>query len=97
MYVKYAGIWCETWTMEKHRHRIEAFEMWLQRRMGRLKWNDKANQWGSSNKRKGEQNTFKNNPKRNGNWVPHILREQTFLEKTINDYFWEHGEGGKRR
>jgi hypothetical protein len=75
---------CETWTMRKiERDRLNAFEMWVWRRMEGVSWMDrKTNEQVLSDV--GEDRSILSAVvKRKKNWIGHVLRGEGLLKKVI--------------
>ena len=65
---------CETWTMgRKDKDRINAFEMWVWRRLERVKWVDKVRNEEVLERVGEERKLLKIIQKRKGIWIGRIL------------------------
>src|SRR6476469_5341022 len=83
---------CETWTMRKEEiNRLNAFEMWVWRRMGKVSWMDKRTneQVLSSMNEKGS--LIKTIWNRKRNWIGHIVRGDGLMKLVLEETL-----GGKR-
>ena len=75
---------CETWTMRKEEiRRLNAFEMWVWRRMERVSWEDKK-----TNEEVlcfvGEERSFIDTiRKRKKNWIGHVVRGEGLLKLVL--------------
>ena len=66
---------CETWTLRKaERDKLEAFEMWIWRKMERVSWKDKKSNEQVLHDVGEERNLLKTIVKRKKNWIGHVLR-----------------------
>lgn len=75
---------CETWTMRKEEiDKLNAFEMWVWRRMEKIKWADKkTNEEVLSSV--GEERSFVETVvKRKKNWIGHIVRGDGLLKHVL--------------
>ena len=89
---------CETWTMKKAvKSRLEAFEMWIWRRMAKVSWKDKRTDEevlqivGESRK------LLQKIQERKKNWIGHVLRgEGLMLEVMEGRMEGKRGRGRKR-
>lgn len=76
----------ETWVMgRRDRDRIEDFEIWVWKRIGKIKWIDRMGNEEILIKLK-ERNAFKYNPKVEGKRIEHVVRGNgilTVLECTV--------------
>jgi len=75
---------CETWTLRKEEiDRLEAFEMWLWRRMERVSWIDKVTNVRMLEEIDEKRSLIISIMKRKKNWVGHILRGEGLLKLVI--------------
>ena len=89
---------CETWTMKKAvKSPLEAFEMWIWRKMAKVSWKDKRTNEevlqivGESRK------LLQKIQERKKNWIGHVLRgEGLTLEVTEGRMEGKRGRGRKR-
>ena len=66
---------CETWTMRKaDRTRLEAFEMWIWRRVARVSWKDKKTNEGVLQMVGERRRLVQTIIERKKNWIGHVLR-----------------------
>ena len=71
---------CETWTLtEVLEDKIEAFEMWCFRRIGRISWKDKVTNQAVLQKLGTERNLLKSIKQRQLRYYGHIKRQNGFL------------------
>ena len=75
---------CETWTMKKSvKSRLEAFEMWIWRRMAKVSWKDKRTNEevlkivGESRK------LLQKILEQKKNWIGHVLRGEGLMLKVM--------------
>lgn len=85
---------CETWTLgKKEKGMIEAFEMWVWRKMEKISWVDKVKNDEVLRRVKEDRVLLKKIINRKANWLGHIMRGKgimnTVLEGTV--------EGERRR
>ena len=75
---------CETWTLTKEKTlRVNAFEMWLWRRMEKIKWTDKISN-EEVLRRVGEERSFVATvTKCKKSWMGHVLRHDCLLKSVI--------------
>ena len=74
---------CETWTIGKEdEQRIQAFEMWLYRRMLKIKWTEKKTNEEVLAMANAEREILKNIKGRQLRFLGHVLRREG-MEKTI--------------
>jgi len=74
----------ETWTLrEVDRKKIEAFEMWIWRRMEKISWRDKITN-DDALKRVNEERSLLNEIwQRKQKWIGHFLRHDSFLQAIL--------------
>jgi hypothetical protein len=75
---------CETWILKKEEmDRLEAFEMWIWRRIKKVSWEDKkTNEQVLSNV--GEERQFLSAVvKRKKNWIGHVVRGESLLKLVL--------------
>jgi hypothetical protein len=83
---------CETWILKKaERDKLEAFEMWIWRRMERVSWEDKKTNEQVLREVEEERSMLKAIVKRKKNWIGHVLRGDGVMKDMI-----EGGIDGKR-
>ena len=83
----------ETWTLRKaERDKLEAFEMWIWRRMERVSWKDKKSNEQVLHDVGEERSMLTTIVKRKKNWIGHVLRGDGMMKDVI-----EGGIEGKRR
>ena len=83
---------CETWTLRKaERDKLEAFEMWIWRRMERVSWKDKKSNEQVLHDVGEERSMLETIVKRKKNWIGHVLRGDGMMKDMI-----EGGIEGKR-
>jgi len=84
----------ETWTIRKvDEKRIEAFEMWLWRRMMKIRWIDKVKNVDVLGLIGEERSLLKGIRKRKAKWIGHSLRGDSLLKKVFEGCI----EGEKKR
>ena len=65
----------ETWTMTKdHRNKLEAFEMWLWRRMLKISWTEKVSNQQVLARIQEERSLLNSIQQRKHRWLGHVLR-----------------------
>ena len=70
----------ETWTLrEVDRKKIEAFEMWIWRRMEKISWRDKITNDDVLKRVNEERSQLKEIWQRKHRWIDHVLRYDGFL------------------
>ena len=75
---------CETWTLRKEEiDRLEAFEMWLWRRMERVSWVDKVTNVRMLEEIDEKRSLIESIVKRKKNWAGHVLRGEGLLKLVI--------------
>lgn len=76
----------ETWTMRKKEEKyLESFEMWLWRRMEKIKWSDKIRNEEVLRRVGEERSILKTIKKRKANWLGHILRRDCIQRRIMED------------
>ena len=86
----------ETWTMRKEDvNRIEAFEMWIRRRMERISWTEHRTNEEVLKKVEEKRSLMDIIRTRQKNWIGHILRGNS-LEREIMEGRME-GKRGRGR
>ena len=77
---------CETWTIRREEmDRLDAFEMWIWRRMEKVSWKDKKTN-EEVLKSIGEKISFvKTVVKRKKNWIGHIMRGDSLLKRVLEE------------
>ena len=87
----------ETWTLRRNEQKqLEAFEMWVWRRMERLKWTDKIKN-AIVLERVGEGRiTLELMRKSKRNWLGHWLRRNCLQKDALEHGCANHGTEGKR-
>jgi hypothetical protein len=85
---------CETWTMKKEVvAKLNAFEMWVWRRMEKVSWKDKKTNEAVLESVDEERCFLQAVMKRKKNWIGHIVRGNSLLKLVIEGRM----EGKKRR
>ena len=75
---------CETWTMRKEEiRRLNAFEMWVWRRMERVSWEDKKTNEEVLCSVGEERSLIDTIRKRKKNWIGHVVRGEGFLKLVL--------------
>jgi len=70
----------ETWTMTRaDKERLEAFEMWIGRRMLKISWVDKVSNAEVLQKVQENKSILHNVQHRKFRWIGHILRNDSLL------------------
>ncbi|KAJ4451515.1 hypothetical protein ANN_02979 [Periplaneta americana] len=91
-------IWAERWTLRRsEENRIEAFEMWLWRRMERVKWTDRIRNETVLERVDEERMKLKLIRKRKRNWLGHWLRRNCLLKDTLEGMVNGKRVWGRRR
>ena len=76
---------CETWTMRKKEIRsLEAFEMWIYRKMNRIRWTDKISNEELLKMLNRERNLVKEISKRKIKYAGHIFRGSGGEQNIVN-------------
>lgn len=84
----------ETWTMRSlDIKRIEAFEMWVWRRLERVKWTEKMKNEDVLKKVKEKRRLLREIKKRKANWIGHRIREKGLFADVLEGLV----EGGRKR
>ena len=87
---------CETWSLRKKEvDRLQAFEMWIWRRMEKISWKDKKTNVEVLDLVREERNLVDTILKRKKNWIGHIVRGEGLL-KTVMEGRME-GKRGRGR
>ena len=88
----------ETWTLRRNeKRRLEAFEMWIWRRLERVKWTDRIRNEAVL-ERVGETRTMlKLIRKRKRNWLGHWLRRNCLLKDALEGMVNGRKVRGRRR
>src|ERR1051325_2092794 len=74
----------ETWTMTKEvRDKLEAFEMWLWRRMEKISWKDLKTNDEVLHLVEEKRNIVITIEKRKKNWIGHIVRGNSLLKLVL--------------
>jgi hypothetical protein len=72
----------ENWTLrEVDQKLLESFEMWCCRRMEKISWTDHMRNEEVLLRVKEQRNILHEISKRKGNWIGHILRRNTLLQR----------------
>jgi hypothetical protein len=88
----------ETWTIRKREEgRLEAFEMWLYRRMLKIKWTDKVTNREVLNRIGGEREILNTIDNRKKNWLGHALRRNGLTKDVIEGSVEGKNRKGRRR
>jgi Reverse transcriptase (RNA-dependent DNA polymerase) len=75
---------CETWTLTKQDiKRIEAFEMWIWRRIQKISWTDRVTNEEVLRRVNEKRCIIEQIMKRQRNWIGHVLRGNSLLRETI--------------
>jgi hypothetical protein len=75
---------CETWTMKKEVvDKLNAFEMWVWRRMERVSWKDKKTNEEILATVGEERRFVKAVVMRKKNWIGHVVRGESLLQSTL--------------
>ena len=75
---------CETWTMKKEViDKLEAFEMWVWRRMEKISWKDLKTNDEVLHFAEEERNFVVTIEKRKKNWIGHIVRGNSLLKLVL--------------
>ena len=88
----------ETWTLRRSEEkRIEAFEMWIWRRMERVKWTDRIRNEAVLERVGEERMMLKLIRKRKRNWLGHWLRRNCLLKDALEGMVNGRRVRGRRR
>ena len=87
---------CETWTLQQNNiKKLEAFEMWLWRKIEGIKWQDHITNEEVLN-RVGEKRSLINTiTRRQKNWIGHVLRGNNLLKEFIEGRLYGKKRKGK--
>ena len=90
---------CETWTMTKEvMRRIEACEMWLWRKMGKVKWSDRKTNEEVLQMVSEERSLLCKILSRKKNWIGYVLRGEGLLRDVMEGRMeGKRGRGRKRK
>jgi len=89
----------ETWTLQdRDKKKLEAFEMWIWRRMQKVSWKDMITNQDILERIKEKRSLLNTIIRRKKNWIGHILRRES-LVKTVMEgrYVGEQGRGKPRK
>ena len=88
----------ETWTLtQADRKRIEAFEMWIWRRMLKISWTEKVSNEEVLMKVGEQRNVLNIISRRKHNWIGHILRHGGLLKTILEGRMEGKAARGRRR
>lgn len=88
----------ETWTMtQADKERLEAFEMWLWRRMLKISWVDKVSNAEVLQKVQENKSILDTVQHRKFRWIGHILRHDSLLRDVIKGRMKEKVTRGRKR
>ena len=88
----------ETWTLRRSEEkRIEAFEMWIWRRMERVKWTDRIRNEAVLERVGEERMMLKLIRKRKRNWLGHWMRRKCLLKDALEGMVNERRVRGRIR
>ena len=88
----------EAWTMGKReRDRIEAFEMWVWRRMEKIRWVNKVKNEEVLNRVKEGRTLLREIQRRKGSWLGHVLRGSGILTVALEGSVNGSVKRGRRR
>jgi len=88
----------ETWTLrEVDRKKIEAFEMWIWRRMEKIIWRDKITNDDVLKRVNEERSLLKEIWQRKHRWIGHVLRHDSFLRGIFEGRMLGKWTRGRRR
>ena len=74
----------ETWTVTKdHRNKLEAFEMWLWRRMLKISWTEKVSNQQVLARIQEERSLINSIQQRKHKWLGHVLRHDGLLHRIL--------------
>jgi len=75
---------CETWTMRKEEiNRLNAFEMWVWRRMGKVSWMDKRTNEQVLSSMNEKRSLIKTIWDRKKNWIGHVVRGDGLMKLVL--------------
>ena len=87
----------ETWTLRRNEQKqVEAFEMWVWRRMERVKWTDKIKNAVVLERVREGRIILELIRKRKRNWLGHWLRRNCLLNDALEHGCANHATEGKR-
>src|SRR6266576_1795586 len=88
----------ETWTMRKReKQRIEAFEMWVWRRMEKIKWVDKVTNAIVLQRVEEDRSLLRVIRERKRRWLGHIMRGENLLKSVIENMVDGRNKRGRKR
>ena len=88
----------EAWTMRKReRDRLEAFEMWVWRRMEKIKWTDKVSNAKVLRRVDEERKLLKVIKERKRRWLGHVMRGENLLKAVIEGTVEGRNKRGRKR
>src|SRR6476619_8406876 len=75
---------CETWTMRKEEiNCLNAFEMWVRRRMGKVSWMDKRTNEQVLSSMNEKRSSIKRIWDRKKNWIGHVVRGDGLMKSVL--------------
>jgi len=88
----------ETWTLRRNEEkRLEAFEMWVWRRMERVKWTDKVRNVDVLERVNEQRQMLKMIMKRKRNWLGHWMRRNCLMKDALEGMIHGRKIHGRRR
>ena len=76
----------ETWTINKaDKKRLEAMEIWVCRKMEKVKWTDKLTNEEVSSRLNESRGLMAHIKRRKSRWIGHILRHENLLRITLEE------------
>ena len=89
---------CETWKLKQNNiKKLEAFEMWLWRKIEGIKWQDHITNKEVFNKVGKKRSQINTITRRQKNWIGHVLRGNNLLKELIEGQLYGKKRRGKPR
>src|SRR6476619_7148994 len=89
---------CETWAMRKEEiNRLNAFEMWVWRRMGKVSWMDKRTNEQVLSSMNEKRSLIKTIWDRKKNWIGHVVRGDGLMKLVLKGIMEEERPRGRPR
>ena len=88
----------ETWTLtQADKDRIEALEMWIWRRMEKIRWMDKVTKGDVLKKVNESKNMLNVIRQLKRKWIGHVLRHDKFLQEIFEGIMKRRSTRGRKR
>ena len=80
---------CETWTLKQNNiNKLEAFEMWLWRKIEGIKWQDHITNEEVLNKVGEKRSLINTITRRQKNWIGHVLTGNNLIKELIEGWLF---------